>query len=85
MSQHLLIIMKWCFTHTKQTYNASPDTLDRLERMQLEAARIVTCITRSISTIKLYDEIGWLTLEDRRKYQKFVLTFKLTLRFTTQV
>ena len=45
--------------------------------MQLEAARIVTGTTRSISTINLYDEIGWLTLEDRRKYQKFVLTFKI--------
>jgi len=45
--------------------------------MQLEATRIVTGTTRSISTIKLYNEIGWLTLEDRRKYQKFVLTFKI--------
>ena len=45
--------------------------------MQLEAARIVTGTTRSISTIKLNNEIGWLTLEDRRKYQKFVLTFKI--------
>ena len=45
--------------------------------MQIEAARIVTGTTRSISTIKLYNEIGWLTLEDRRKYQKFVLTFKI--------
>ena len=42
-----------------------------------QAARIVTCTTRSISTIKLYNEIGWLTLEDRRKHQKFVLTFKI--------
>ena len=45
--------------------------------MGLEAARIVTGTTRSISTIQLYNEIGWLTLEDRGKYQKFVLTFKI--------
>jgi len=45
--------------------------------MHLEAARIVTGTTRSISTIKLYNEIGWLTLEDGRKHQKFVLTFKI--------
>jgi len=30
--------------------------------MQLEAVRIVTGTTRSICTIKLYNEIGWLTL-----------------------
>jgi len=45
--------------------------------MQLEAARIVTGTTLSISTITLYNEIGWLTLEDRRQYQKFVLTYKI--------
>ena len=45
--------------------------------MQLEATRIVTGTTRSISTINLYNEIGWLTLEDRRKHRKFVLTFKI--------
>ena len=45
--------------------------------MHIEAAIIVTGTTRSISTIKLYDEIDWLTLGDRRKYQKFVLTYKI--------
>ena len=57
--------------------NCSKYEKDRLKRMQLEAARIVTGTTRSICTITLYNEIGWLTLEDRRKYQKFVLTFKI--------
>jgi len=57
--------------------NCEKDEKDRLERMQLEAARIVTGTTRSISTINLNHEIGWLTLEDRRKYQKFVLTFRI--------
>ena len=44
--------------------NCSKYEKDRLERMQLEAARIVTGTSRSISTIQLYNEIGWLTLED---------------------
>ena len=52
--------------------NCSKYEKDRLERMGLEAARIVTCTTRSISTIQLYNEIGWLTLEDRRKYQRLL-------------
>ena len=50
---------------------------DRLEKVQIEAARIVTGTTRSITLNNLYKEIGWLTLEDRRKYQKLVLTFKI--------
>ena len=33
--------------------------------------------TRSISLENLYREIGWLTLSDRRKYQKLVLTYKI--------
>ena len=45
--------------------------------MQLEAARVVTSTTRSISTKYIYDETGWLNLEDRRKYQNFVLTYKI--------
>ena len=46
---------------------------DRLEKMQLESARSVSCVTRSISLSILYTEIGWCTLDDRRSYQKLVL------------
>lgn len=42
-----------------------------------EAARIVTGTTRSISLSNLYKEIGWLSLSDRRQYQKIILTFKI--------
>jgi len=34
--------------------------------MQIEAARIVSGVTRSITLNTLYNEIGWLTLDDRR-------------------
>ena len=36
---------------------------DRLEKIQIEAARIVTGMTRSASTLDLYKEIVWLTLD----------------------
>ena len=45
--------------------------------MQIEAAIIVSGVTRSISLNTLYNEIGWSTLDDRRTYQKVVLTFKI--------
>ena len=44
--------------------------------MQNEAARIVTGLTRSVSLENLYSEIGWLSLSDRRSYQKLVLVYK---------
>ena len=42
----------------------------KLEKIQLEAARIVTGTTRSVTLNNLYRETGWLTLSDRRLYQK---------------
>lgn len=53
-----------------------------LEKIQHEAARTVTGLTRSVSISNLYKEIGWLSLHDRRKYQKLVLTFKLKHNLT---
>ncbi|MCG7883380.1 MAG: hypothetical protein JAY96_17510 [Candidatus Thiodiazotropha endolucinida] len=49
---------------------------DSLEKIQHEAARIVSGLTRSVSIAKLYSEIGWLSLADRRNYQKLILVFK---------
>ena len=49
---------------------------DSLEKLQNEAARIVTGLTRSVSLENLYSEIGWLSLADRRSYQKLVLVYK---------
>ena len=51
---------------------------DNLEKIQIEAGRIVTGLTRSASLYNLYHELGWLTLSERRKYQKLVLTYKIT-------
>lgn len=44
-----------------------------LDRLQNEAARIVTGLTRSVSIENLYKECGWSSLADRRKQHK--LTF----------
>ena len=50
---------------------------DSLEKIQHEAARIVTGLTRSCSLNLLYKEIGWVSLDDRRKYQKLIMAFKI--------
>ena len=44
---------------------------------QIEAGRIVTGLTRSTSLYNLFEEVGWLSLSKRRKYQKFVLAYKI--------
>jgi hypothetical protein len=49
---------------------------ETLEKMQYEAARIVTGLTRSVSIDKLLKEIAWVSLSDRRKIQKLVLVYK---------
>ena len=50
---------------------------NKLENIQLEAGRIVTGTARSITLQSLYRETGWLTLADRRIYQKLVIMFKV--------
>ena len=46
---------------------------DSLEKIQTEAARIATGATKLVSLENLYSEIGWETLDIRRKNQKLTL------------
>ena len=50
---------------------------DNLEKIQHEAARIVTGLTRSVSLRSLYGELGWISLEERRQFQKLVIAYKI--------
>ena len=49
---------------------------DALEKLQNEAARIVTGLTRSVSLENLYRECGWLSLSERRKQQKLNFMYR---------
>ena len=49
---------------------------DMLERIQYEAARLVTGLTRSVTINNLLNEIGWVSLSDRSKIQKLILMYK---------
>ena len=51
----------------------------KLELIQYEAARLVTGSTRSVSIETLIKEIGWLSLSDRRLFQKAVTMFKIKM------
>ena len=51
-------------------WNNIPEYLgDKLERIQIEAARIVTGATKLCSKQNLYYDTGWETLSERRKTQ----------------
>ena len=50
---------------------------NELEKIQIEAARIVTGSTKLVSIDALYTETGWETLESRRNKHKLTLFYKM--------
>ena len=55
----------------------SIDHTDRLERIQLEAARIITGVTRSTHLERLNSEVGWFPLSQHRKERKLTTLYKI--------
>ena len=51
--------------------------IDLLEKIHLEAARIITGTTKLISKTNLLREIGWDTLQQRRKKHKLIKFFNM--------
>jgi hypothetical protein len=49
---------------------------DLIESVQYESARIVTGLRKGTSRDKLYGELGWDSLQNRRKKQQLILMFK---------
>ena len=57
--------------------NCSNTDSDRLEKVQLEAARIITGLPIYASKTSLYYETGWEPLETRRKNKKLRLMYQM--------
>ena len=51
---------------------------ESLEKLQTEAARIVTDLTRSVSLENLYKECGWETSSSRSKIAKLCFMYKVS-------
>ncbi len=49
---------------------------ESLEKLQYEAARVVTGLTRSVSIDNLLKEIGWVSVKNRRNMQKLTIVYK---------
>lgn len=50
---------------------------DKLENIQLEAARVVTGTTKLVALHHLYSETGWETLQSRRNQHSLTLFYKM--------
>jgi hypothetical protein len=44
--------------------------------VEYESAKIVTGLRKGISRVKMYGELGWESLQNRRKKQKLIIMFK---------
>ena len=57
--------------------NFSRGLKDQLDKVQNEAARIVTGCTKLVAIRDLYQESGWETLSERRRKHKLILFYKM--------
>ena len=56
--------------------------IDSLEKIQYQAALAVTCTRNGSSLNKLYDELGWESLTDRRRARRLIQFYKIKNNYT---
>ena len=64
--------------------NCSNYSLDDLQKMQNRTARIITGKSYDVRSIDLLKKLNWLTLLERRTYQKAVFMFKVKNQQVTE-
>lgn len=64
--------------------NTTVHLVNKIESVQIEAARIVTGGTRLVSFEKLYCETGWEKLKDRRETHRLTYFYKMTQQLAPQ-
>ena len=57
--------------------NCTQQQCNEIEKIQLEAGRIVTGATKLVEIDEVYKELGWLKLSERRDLHKLFLFFKM--------
>lgn len=62
--------------------NCTQQQCNDLEKIQLEAGRIVSGTTKLVEIDKLYAELGWLRLSERRNLHKLYMFFKMENNLT---
>ena len=64
----------WC--------NCSVEESNMIEAVQLEAARIVLGVSKLYRIAKMYDDLKWERLDDRRKHHRLILFYKMKHNLT---
>jgi hypothetical protein len=62
--------------------NCTAEQSNDIEAIQIEAARIVTGATKLCSIAKLYNDVKWDTLSNRRRKHKLILFYKMKQNLT---
>ena len=57
--------------------NASTETKQKLEAVHIEAARTIAGATKLCSLQKLFDDLGWESLQSRRYKHKLIILYKI--------
>ena len=58
-------------------HNQRADLMDLVERVQYKAALIISGCWQGTSRVKLYDELGWESLSDRRWLRRLTIFYKI--------
>ena len=78
LSRIYLTFIRPLFEYASEVWdNLTLADSDRLEKFQLETARIVTGLPSYCSRTALYFETGWDTLKTRREHKKLCLMYKM--------
>ena len=64
--------------------NASAESKKQLDAVHIEAARIITGATKLCSLEKLFAELGWESLQERRNKHKLIILYKIINGLTPQ-
>ena len=58
--------------------------IGQIESAQYQAALAVTCTWKGTSANKIYEELGWESLADRRWFRQLIQFFKIQNGFTPE-
>lgn len=73
-----IIYIRPIFEYASELWdNCGICNIDKLEKLQLDAARIVTGLPVFTKSEKVYSELGWQTLQERRKRRKLQMFYNI--------
>ena len=64
-------------THQPPLGRTLSSLMEKVERIQYQAALAISCAWKGSSRSKIYDELAWETLSDRRKYRRVLQIHKI--------